>query len=541
MKQLTDIQKADFDAKKRETRQTKRLSMLGHYNRELQRQIKDHLWENYSVSLPPLRQYYKDQVKEIFNYEAYDTELHTHLDELCKFYYSLGDNRVFLAQVSDSNGFIQDTKRLGQYYSKHRLDPIWNSSKSKKFRAIMAKFLTEEKWYERYQPTHLVLTVPHKFGKWKGKEIYVHELIKAFRALRDQRWWKKYIHGGLYCLEVKKNKENGYHIHLHVLCFQYPKIEGRPGMKDASGDEVPVYMDDDFKYKIKKPVNFVRTQIKKSWKSIVGNTTDYDGIHYSSLYFNERDEHGNLIYETVGQGFMMASDQDPGEYQDEFGNWVDPMEITKERVQKHYVKPGDDVQCWIKGVMECLKYHFKPGVLEKQDGSFDMHLIREILQETKGDRFMSKFGKLHNHPGLSLNGKTADDDIDSDCLGSAEEAGRALMNRETGEVATPDQFIILCTGPENMIATYDARGEPTIRLKARSPVLFFEQGTTVKEAFTQYCSGKFTKGIRGTTTDRIALEGRFSLWPKPREIEPRAKPQPVLAYTPHQPLTECPF
>jgi hypothetical protein len=515
--ELTQQQKNGLEFKR-----LKKLSQQGNYNRSIQSSIHHYLRDRYDISIPPFYSDYKKNLEKIFNFEAYDHAQYDELQELCKYYYLLGANKVGREQFTDENGFQQHTQRVGQYFSKHRLDPIWNSTKSKKFRAIMAKFLTEQKWFEEWQPTHLVLTVPHKDGKWKGKEIYISELIKAFRALRDQRWWKDYIHGGLYCIEVKKNNENGYHIHMHVLCFQYPEIQAELGEKDAYGKEVPIYFDrDDSMYKVKQPINYVRTRIKKSWKKIVENDTDYDGIHYSSLYYHERDENGNLLYDEVGQGFVMASDEDPDGYEDEFGNWVDPMEITRKQIRKRYIQPGDDVECWIKGVMECLKYHFKPGVLEKERShpgaraEFDIPLIVEILNHTKGERFMSKFGKLHNHPALSLNGKKADEDIDDMVLGDAEAAQDNLINPFTGMPATAEDYVMYFTSPENILPTHDpGGGMPTIRLKSRSPVLFFEQGTTVKEAFQQYASGKFIKGVRGMNSDELAREGKYSLWPK---------------------------
>ena len=454
-----------------------KLSRQGNYNVGIQSAIRNHLWDQYEVSIPPFYSDYRKQKEHIFKHDAYGTDLQDHLHELCNYHYLLGANKVGIAQFKDQNGFQIVNKRVGQYYSKHRLDPVWNSTKSKKFRGIMSTFLKEEKWHEQYQPTHLVLTVPHKGGIWKGKQIYITELIKAFRALRHERWWKRYIHGGLYCVEVKKNKENGYHIHLHVLCFQKPKIY------DVKMRE------------IKDPVNHVREKINKAWKNIVGNETTYNGAFYESLYFPMRDENGKLIITETAS---------------ERSNWE-----FKTGIQKYYIKPGDSEELWIKGVMECLKYHFKPGVLEKTDRTFDVPLIIEILNNTKGERFMSKFGKLHNHPGLSLNGKKTADDIDADCLGDAMAAQENLINPFTGEVCTPEHYTLMFTGLENMLVGHDpGGGAPTIRLKARSPVLFFEQGTTIKEAFTQYASGKFTKGVKGITVEQIPMEGRSSDWQK---------------------------
>ncbi len=485
-------------------------AIIGAKNKELQRQIREFLLDQHCVSLPPMAKTYREEIREIFDFDRFpgavnpqtgeigesgqfDRDAYTELNELCKFYYKLGENRIFLAQFTDGNGFDQVVKPLGQYYSKHRLDPIWNSSKSRKFRYRMARFLETERWFEQYHPTHLVLTVPHKHGKWRGKEIYIHELIRAFWELRRQQWWKAAIAAGLYCLEVKKNKQNGFHIHLHVLCFQEPTVF------------------DDIGLKCTNPVNFVRGKIRDAWKKIVENTSDYDGIHYSSLYFYERDEEGKKI--PVENCYYMASDEDPEIRVDQFGNEIDPMEIDMKQYKKRFIRRGDEVELWIKGVMECLKYHFKPGVLEKDDGSYNMELIMQLLENTKGDRFMSKFGKLYKHPGLTLNGKDQSEteenaDIDAECLGSAAAAELALVNPFTGLRATEGDYEIIITRPECIYMTHDARGRPTVRLRPRSPVSIWPPGTTVLEAFRMYASKKFDgKRPVHMTTDQLATKG----------------------------------
>lgn len=493
----------------------RKAAVIGNYNSRLQGAILDYLWADgepgRAISIPPFRKHYKEQIKEIFDFEAYDDALYKHFDELCKFYYALGENRVFLAQFTDKSGFEQINKPVGQFYSKHRLDPIWNSSKSRKFRYLMSNFLEKEKWYEMYQPTHLVLTVPHKNGIWNGKRIYIHELIKAFRQLRDNRWWKDCFAGGLYCLEVKKNKVNGYHIHLHVLCFQYPEILEKGKC-------------------VFEPVNYVREKVKNAWKRIVGNDSGYDGIHYGSLFVYEKDEAGNRI--PVENAYIMTSDEDPDQEID--GEWqIDPsQEIDMGKFKKRYIKYGDDLETWTQGVMECLKYHFKPGVLEKEDGTYDMELIMELLEHTKGDRMMSKFGQLHNHPGLSLTGKKAteeeeDEELDNEMLGSAKAAQDNLINPFTDEIATPDDYIVIVTKPECILVSHDARGRPNIKLRTRSPVSYFEPGTTIAEAFKCHASRKYFKQCEHTTTDQLALKGN-GFWKKPDRVP---VPEKVKVYS----------
>lgn len=42
-------------------------------------------------------------------------------------------------------------------------------------------------------------------------------LQKSFRRLRQRVWWKGVVHGGCSFYEVKKGKDNRYHIHLHCI------------------------------------------------------------------------------------------------------------------------------------------------------------------------------------------------------------------------------------------------------------------------------------------------------------------------------------
>ena len=126
----------------REYNRLKKLSQQGNYNLAIQKAIRTHLWSEYEISIPPFQSDYKKEKSVIFNHEAYGLDLENHLNELCNYHYQLGLNKVGIVQFKDGNGFQTINQRIGQYFSKHRLDPVWNSTKSKKFRAIMANFLT---------------------------------------------------------------------------------------------------------------------------------------------------------------------------------------------------------------------------------------------------------------------------------------------------------------------------------------------------------------------------------------------------------------
>ncbi|MFZ1806877.1 MAG: hypothetical protein WBO10_01925 [Pyrinomonadaceae bacterium] len=258
--------------------------------------------------------------------------------------------------------------------TKHRLDPVYNQFKAQALRSLVKSWLQEEEVWKKFQPMHLVLTVPHPGGEYKGQKFYAKEMDRQFRLLRDQKFWKKYIHGGIKCFEVSRKGKNGLHIHIHALVLQRPEFSR----------------------------NQVHAEILEAWKQMTGAYL----VHYETLFVHKRAEEGNnrspWIMETDERGNKIWDDtrqewKRKKFYLDDRESWFAALDEPKK------------VEAYTKGVLECIKYHFKNDSFRKKTdkGSYiknewDIDLIAEILQHSKSMRMFDRFGHLYNDARLSL-------------------------------------------------------------------------------------------------------------------------------------------
>jgi hypothetical protein len=270
---------------------------------------------------------------------------------------------------------------LTAWYSKHRCSNVWSWKKSKLIRSMWGNYLKETLIHEKYQPMHLVLTVPHANGEFNNKKFYATEILKAFNLMRKSESWKDCIFGGEYGLEVKKSKEgNGLHIHLHCLVFQYKH----------------------------KKINEVREFIKNEWNEYTGAQF----IHYETLYVYKKSESGG--FDMVQIPTLESWHEDPNapllakHYTD---TQVLERKVGRFQKKKYYLDESQDwyaklsheekLKEFTNGVLECIKYHFKADWCEMPNGKYDIELINEVLNHSKGMRFYSKFGGFYGEKRLN--------------------------------------------------------------------------------------------------------------------------------------------
>lgn len=259
--------------------------------------------------------------------------------------------------------------------SKHRIDPVWNYVKSKKLRSAVHGWMKADQIHEKYTPMHLVLTVPHPDGKWMGKTFYAREMVEKFNFMRKHPQWKRYIHGGLLCLEITRKGKNGLHIHIHAMVLQN---------KEFSRNEVA-----DF--------------ISRLWEQSTGATKCW----YETLYVHKRvndqdkkspwicelDDHGNKIWDDDRQEYKKKKF-----YLDDHYDWFREL------------PPDQRFEQYVTGVLECIKYHFKYESFKtgkKVDGTnedqWDIQLIADVLKYSKNLRMYDRFGALYGEKRLSIN------------------------------------------------------------------------------------------------------------------------------------------
>lgn len=380
---------------------------------DMVRQIDLFLEDHANIKLP---QYYSDlkslEVKsEIYQYDSYGDALELEYNQLVKLRYDLLSAGRAIYALFDNNG-IKKTQMLACWYSKNRLDPVWNYRKSQIIRKVYKEFLLQSNLHNTHTAAHLVLTLPHKEGTYKNSKFYASELVKDFNKLRKTDVWKQYIDGGEYGVEVKKSKNNGLHIHIHSLVFLEKS----------------------------KSINEARAAIQTEWELLTGAKM----LHLETLYFYKKDPTGKKVLE-------WAVDKKTGKDLN--------IQVPKKFYINRYdapVDPEEKINEYLYGVMECIKYHFKNDCLKTESGNYDIPLMIEVLNNTKGARLYSRFGILYKEEKLNFNRlekkneEQTETELDEEVSASTDNVMPNLVNPFTKEIAKENEYEIVIAKPENI-------------------------------------------------------------------------------------------
>lgn len=363
---------------------------------------------------------YKEVGKSCIDFSTGEVlnEAYAENQRLIHYYFELRKRGAFLKQFKKSG----KTQIRNAIYSRHRLCAVANYLKYKRLSKIWRGYMqTNFEKLQEHTPLHVVLTVPHKEGVWNGKTFFAVDLIKKFQQLRNKTKCKKYFAGGEYNCENKQSPNgNGIHSHLHILCFM-PK---------------------------QYSINEAREEIVNEWQRLTGGFM----VHCESLYYKEKVVH---------------------QYAENLQDWQ-----KTEKWQKRYISSNSTAQDWEKGMLECLKYHFKSddyvqkelspngNYITKKIGKtvqYDISLIKTILDNTENVNLYGRFGFCYNDTTLNLNHKKDDapapSEADTQASGEGEEVtmgkienGEAYsVNPETLEKLEDNDFTLLyCTRPETL-------------------------------------------------------------------------------------------
>lgn len=377
------------------------------------RAIKEFYKEKFDVWLPFGKNTFFDNEDKYFMFDKYDFEVKNQYEDLVRMYYNLQYCGIKADAVFEHEG-KKATQILSCKYSRHRLDPIWNFRKSRLIRNKYKAYLEKTNYHKDFIPIHLVLTVPHKDGNYKGDTFYVRQIIKDFNLMRKSETFKSIIHAGEYGVEIKKSKTNGYHIHIHSLMFQDPGIS----IKEAA------------------------ESIEWLWRKITGNDSKSSGIHYESLYYYKKKE--------SGRGYVT----EPKVILSENGT------VTYKAVPKKFrINENSTMDEYLKGVMECIKYHFKHEMFESTEpythGGYDIETLSYVVKETKNMRLYSRFGAFYKVKELNFNALEKVDENAEDSIEGAEEEyimnpldkdiESKIINPFTKEPARPGEYKLAIT------------------------------------------------------------------------------------------------
>lgn len=345
----------------------------------------------------------------------------------------------FFGIAPESYGKYQHITRSGKTISKAEKDIYFTSG---------AELL------QHFDLMHMTLTVPHANGRWNGREYYAQELIERFNTMRKASWWTETIFGGEYTIETTKN-ENGLHIHIHALLFVDKEFFGSRNFLTEN---------------ILRRWNYLtveggqRFDGKKVIRELFRPDEDKERIEglKKSLSFLSENDFNDLLLDLDRRGSTMVGIKTLY-YEIPAEEYAQRSTGIFEQNGKYYAycRPGrkngtsqKSIDSMVKGVVECLKYHFEPCSLEDDDGSLDIDMIVQILPNIYGKRLYGKFGGFYGVKALNV---VEDPLSEADMLEDAAENAGVVYDPVTGEEIEDQQCYYAIADSSGI--TFDEGGE----------------------------------------------------------------------------------
>lgn len=267
---------------------------------------------------------------------------------------------------------------IGSHTCDHKYCAVCNAKRSKNTRKAYRRFFeTYPELLKEYDFMHLTLTVPHSQEGWRGQKFYAQELMKEYNFMRKKSWWKEMVYAGEFGVELTKNN-NGLHIHIHSMLLVYKGKQNRNKLHR----------------KILLAWNRQTTTNGECFKPLTSNESK--SILKSNRLLTKSDIHklnrngATLI--GLENLYVKSSSKQPGfNYCERSGFY------------KRYVNQNDNFEDFMRGVLECIKYHFEPMAM-KENGKVNFDLMREILPMIAGKPLYRKFGAFHSGTKLAHKG-----------------------------------------------------------------------------------------------------------------------------------------
>lgn len=432
---------------------------------ELRRQLKEFIEVNFDIKLPEFSCQYKKEAIKNPKFHLINEEF----SEIIRTYYTLGNYGQSVGSLFTS-GKESEVFTHGHLFSKHRIDPVWNWKKSKLIRTIYYNYLKETNIHKLYTPIHITLTLPHKNGKYKGKEFYANELITQFNLIRKTSWWNKFVYAGEYGVEITGNSTNGLHIHIHCLAFLYS-----PHLKKF------------------------RDTLEKNWLKYTGATE----IWVESLYIHKKDDAGHFITVMKDNSKLLTYEQSDSTYTSVPDGKIivrkkfylqDEKRAIAESSSTDEEKDKQILELHTKAILETIKYHFKNDCLKLNDGNYNIFLINDVLKNTKGKRLYSRFGKFYNEPTLNFNRLSEfDENLVKDDVEFNSANNETVINPFTMEEIPINGTDLVVFYPEHLTYTGKLSSKPFTPLPIEENIYDFMGQTSVKEVLLTLIHARFKK------------------------------------------------
>lgn len=262
---------------------------------------------------------------------------------------------------------------------------------------LVTKFQYEKNYSDKlivskvpFDIMHLTLTVPHTIDGFRGQIFYQQELRKAFNLMRKTKPWLEWVYGGEFGIEITKGK-SGLHIHIHSLIFVRRAPKNR---------------------------NKVHKMILLEWNKY---TIDHD---------NKRTPFNQNEIEGIMKGNSLLKDSDIKKLNPKGATMINVRTINGSDYGQGKRTDKSGMDNLIKGVLEAISYHFEPQAFDKENGSFDIPLLIELMPKLYNLRIYDRFGILYNESPLSMTNNAHQDDLEEIKQLNIEELNNGINRKE---------------------------------------------------------------------------------------------------------------
>ena len=411
-----------------------------------------HFLNDNGIVLPRYKSQYKENKSQILQYEEYGDQLEISFGRLINMYYTIKDSGLSLGAAFMGNDGQIETQTIVHACSRAKLDQVWILRKEqiirKTYRNWLAQGMTEG-WLFNFTPVHIVLTVPHADGLYKGKRFYGDEILNDFNLIRKNALWLAMVHGGEYGLETKRGShwKMGLHIHVHSFALlnqfydtsKFDKLSRFDLIQAITWADTKKYQifeseeEAEFHFSDFKKADLVRLAVKlykgrrvtpaalqnvlfHLWRKQTGAFK----IWVEKLYRFKKGSDKKWLTEYVkpkgferGKGETEINILEPGDD-------APPLKLQR---KKFYIDEDSPLEDWTAGILECIKYHFKGDTFyNPKTKEWDVLLMMEVLNNTVNKRFYGRYGAFYKTPQLSFN------------FGAEDTAAGVLPEYESGEI-----------------------------------------------------------------------------------------------------------
>ncbi len=268
---------------------------------------------------------------------------------------------------------------------------------------------------------HLTLTVPHKNGLWNGKEFYAKELLQLFNKMRKCDWWKTTVFAGEQTVETTQT-ENGLHIHIHALLLV--RKDMRQTRNFLFGKIFSKWNELTVDHKIyREEFAFSRRRALVEVLSCIKDEKEFGRI------YNNLDPRGSTMIDLKS----LYKEITAAQYND-----IKKGKFERDGKYYKYISENNPKDL-IKGVLECLKYHFEPAVLENDDGKLEVPFLLQLLPNIYRQRLYGKFGFFYGLTPLNIAEEPTSEDEISEFVEDAADA----YDPHTGEPCIAKELLFV--------------------------------------------------------------------------------------------------